>query len=338
MALVSAVAVLGASVSKSAKQRRQRHHRRLHHHRPELWFSTSVTLLPSRGRGVATVSTVYRGQFELRGSLSSVVGVTAADLPQTVHLAVTSGEGAPACAADELLIDTTTASADHLSVGSVAPVTFAQTGASRIRIGGVFKTNPLIGSYVVGAGFFASHFHSPLPIAVLVRPTPAPATLAPRSTATSTYTPTSGSRPERSSSSHSSTHVNEELGLVPFCWTWRSSSTVGIVNTLMLSVFERPRARSAAGGRDEATAGEDDDPCRGGHRRPVWCADRRGHRDRARRRIRGIAWATGDHRDSRSHRQPSRLPDPLRFPRSRSGRLAGPPCRQLDVLAAIAAE
>jgi putative ABC transport system permease protein len=57
-------------------------------------------------------------------------------------------------------------------VGSVVPVTFAQTGPATIRIGGIFKANPLIGSYVVGAGFFLSHFHNPLPIAVLISTQP----------------------------------------------------------------------------------------------------------------------------------------------------------------------
>ena len=38
-----------------------------------------------------------------------------------------------------------------------------------MRIGGIFKANSLIGSYLVGDPFFLSHFDSPLPVAVLLR-------------------------------------------------------------------------------------------------------------------------------------------------------------------------
>ena len=72
-----------------------------------------------------------------------------------------SGAGAPALAAGKLLIDTTTANTKHLSVGSVVPVKFAQTGNSTMRIGGIFKPNALLGSYLVGDGFFLSHFDHP---------------------------------------------------------------------------------------------------------------------------------------------------------------------------------
>ena len=48
------------------------------------------------------------------------------------------------------------------------PVTFARTGTTTIRIGGIFKPNALFGSYLVGGGFFLAHFDNPLPVAVLV--------------------------------------------------------------------------------------------------------------------------------------------------------------------------
>ena len=31
-----------------------------------------------------------------------------------------------------------------------------------MRIGGIYKYNPLVGSFVTGAGFFLSHFNNPL--------------------------------------------------------------------------------------------------------------------------------------------------------------------------------
>ena len=91
-------------------------------------FSKSVAPAVSRLPGVTTATTIYQGQFEFRGSLSTLVAATPANLPRTVTLHVTAGSGAPAMAAGQLLIDTTTASADNLHVGSVVPVKFAQTG------------------------------------------------------------------------------------------------------------------------------------------------------------------------------------------------------------------
>lgn len=38
----------------------------------------------------------------------------------------------------------------------------------RLRIGGIYKDNALIGSYLVGEAFFVSHFHNPQPGAVLL--------------------------------------------------------------------------------------------------------------------------------------------------------------------------
>ena len=104
-----------------------------------------------------------------------------------------------------MLIDTTTANANHLSVGSVVPVTFAQTGASTVRVGGIFKSNPLIGSYVVGAGFFDSHFHSPLPIGVLIRERPGATHVEAAINRYLASTRTSGYSPAPSSSNPSST-------------------------------------------------------------------------------------------------------------------------------------
>jgi hypothetical protein len=72
---------------------------------------------------------VYQGQFEVRGSLSTLTAASPAGLADTVNLHVVSGAGPGAMADGELLVDANTASKDHLHVGSLVPVRFAQTGA-----------------------------------------------------------------------------------------------------------------------------------------------------------------------------------------------------------------
>jgi putative ABC transport system permease protein len=188
------------------------------------------------------VSTAYKGPFELRGEQQSLVGVTTAGLPHTVNLAITAGHGAPALASGQLLIDTTTASAEHLSVGSVVPVTFAQTGTSMIRVGGVFKANPLIGSYVVGAGYFLAHFNNPLPIVVLVSTRPGAGNVGRAINNYLNVYPNVGVKTRAQFEQSQQSSINQELGLVYVLLALAIVvALIGIVNTLMLSVFERTR-------------------------------------------------------------------------------------------------
>ena len=98
-------------------------------------FSKSVApTVVAPARASTTTTTIYQGQFEFEGSLSTLVAATPG-APRRRRSRCTSppGSGAPAMAAGELLVDTDTASADHLHVGSVVPVKFAQTGAATMR-------------------------------------------------------------------------------------------------------------------------------------------------------------------------------------------------------------
>ena len=126
------------------------------------------------------------------------------------------------------------------SVGSVVPVKFAQTGTSTMRVGGIFKPNALLGSYVVGDGFFLAHFDRPLPVAVLLD--------TGGSTAATTGAVKDGlsaypnlkvqTRAEFQQSQQA--QVNQLLGLVYALLALAVLiALIGIVNTLMLSVFER---------------------------------------------------------------------------------------------------
>ena len=77
-------------------------------------------------------------------------------------LRVSSGSGAPALAAGDLLIDTTTANADNLKVGSVVPVKFATIGTTTASDRRDLRTErparPLPGR---GAASSSTHFAQP---------------------------------------------------------------------------------------------------------------------------------------------------------------------------------
>ncbi len=163
LALVSTIAVLGASLSTSAADSVDTAINANYIVSGKGGFSKSVIPAVSNVPGVTTTTTAYQGQFEFRGSLSTLTAVSTAHLSQTINLHVIDGSGGPALAAGQLLIDSTTASADNLHVGSVVPVRFAQTGSATMRIGGIFKPNPLAGSFFVGDRFFHVPLRQPAP-------------------------------------------------------------------------------------------------------------------------------------------------------------------------------
>ncbi|MBF6556370.1 MAG: FtsX-like permease family protein [Acidimicrobiales bacterium] len=245
LALVATIAVFGASLSKSATSSVDNAISADYiitaagNGGGQGGFSNSVAPVAARLPGVTAVSTVYAGQFEFQRSVSSLAAVSADHLAQTVILRMDSGTSAPALAAGELLVDTTVANSKHLSVGSAIPVKFAQTGSSTMRIGGIYKPNALIGSFLVGDSFFLSHFNNPLPIAVLLRTSSGP-TITPTVTSGLSAYPNVKIQTRSQFEQSQQAQVNQLLGLVYALLALAVViSLIGIVNTLMLSVFER---------------------------------------------------------------------------------------------------
>jgi putative ABC transport system permease protein len=201
-------------------------------------FSNSVAERVAAVPGVSTTTTVYSDQFEFRGSLQSLAALSTPNLSDTVIFRMTSGS-TRALTTGGLLIDTTTANNDHLSVGDMVSARFALTGSTSIRIGGIYQPNSLIGSYVVGAAYFLPHFENPLPVAVLLRTNGSSATQNGVTHALDAY-PNVQVQTRAQFESSQSAQVNKLLGLVyALLGLAVIIALIGIVNTLMLSVFER---------------------------------------------------------------------------------------------------
>jgi putative ABC transport system permease protein len=163
------MAVFGASASRSATASADQAVRAdlLVTHTGSAELSDQAASTATSVRGVTAATTVYGGQFEFEGTLSTLRAVSTANLADTVILRMTSGSAA-ALARGELLIDSTTAHDNHLAVGDTAPARFALTGPATLRVGGIYQANVLIGSYLVSDAFFLSHFPAQPPGGVLL--------------------------------------------------------------------------------------------------------------------------------------------------------------------------
>jgi putative ABC transport system permease protein len=245
LALVSTIAVFGASLSKSATgsvdNAVNADYIITSSSQGSGGFSNSVATAAARVPGVTAVSSVYNGEFQFQQSLATLTAVSPVQLPATIILRMNSGSGASALAAGQLLIDSNAATSKHLGVGSVVPVKFAETGSSSMRIGGVFKPNALLGTFLVSDGFFLSHFSSPLPVAVLLRTANGASTSTGAAVATGLNAYSNLKIQTRAEFKKAQENqINQLLGLVYALLALAVIiALIGIVNTLMLSVFER---------------------------------------------------------------------------------------------------
>jgi putative ABC transport system permease protein len=248
LALVSTIAVFGASLSKSVTGTVSDAVSADYiitspaTGGPDTGLSLGATEAVAKVPGVTRVTNVNSGQFEISRSLATLSSLAPSDLSSTVILNMTSGASAKSLAEGMLLIDTNTANTSHLSVGSVVPVTFAETGPTTMRVGGIFKPNALLGSYLTGSAFFHTHFAAAtFPVAVLL----ATSTGATASTSAAVKAALRGypnltvqTRAEFEKTQQAS--IDQLLGLIYALLALAILiALIGIVNTLMLSVFER---------------------------------------------------------------------------------------------------
>ncbi|MEI8051650.1 MAG: FtsX-like permease family protein [Actinomycetes bacterium] len=250
LALVSTMAVFGASLSKSAT-------RSINAAitadyvitaqspgGPPPGFSASAVGAAATVPGVTSASALTYGRFLLGRSPQTLSSLAPRDLSTTVAVDVTDGRGAAALRAGELLVDATKARTENLKVGSTVKAVFAETGSTTMKVGGIFKPNALLGSLVVSSQFFSSHFSPttlPMVLLVSVDGGASPQASKALSRGLGAY-PNLEVKTRAAFEESQKAQVNQLLGLVYALLTLAILiAMIGIVNTLMLSVFERTR-------------------------------------------------------------------------------------------------
>ncbi|EQD33567.1 conserved hypothetical protein, secreted, partial [mine drainage metagenome] len=133
LALVSAVAVLGASLAQAATSSVDNAIRAdLLVTSSSGTFSPAVATKVAHLPGVSSTCTIYGAQVEVQHALVSVDGVCTNHLRANVILRMEAGSSTRALARGEVLLDATTARARRLRVGSEVAVSFPQGPSSTV--------------------------------------------------------------------------------------------------------------------------------------------------------------------------------------------------------------
>jgi putative ABC transport system permease protein len=206
-------------------------------------FSRTVAERLRGAPGVAAVSSFRLGVAKIGGGTTQLTGTDPATVHRTVQLDMVAGSS-DSMSTGALLVDAKTAKAKHWTVGERVPAVFGKTGSTTLTIGGIFKENQLIGSYLVSTATFDQHFTDALDSVVAVTASPNAKVAQVRKTveAAAALSPNINVKDQAQFKADQRKQINQTLSFVLVLLALAVLiAALGIVNTLALSVFERTR-------------------------------------------------------------------------------------------------
>ncbi|HWE55416.1 MAG TPA: ABC transporter permease [Acidimicrobiales bacterium] len=191
--------------------------------------------------GVTAVSGVSDEVFHLDHASEHVTGLDPVGGPQVLHLDMTAGS-VSALGQNQILVESDTAKSNHYQIGQTLNLGFAATGVVPVRIGGFYKTNTYLDTYVLSGQFLDAHVNQPSDFAVGLRTTDmSAATTAALKAAVASY----GDIKVDTAAQFESDQKNQLKTILTVVYALLALSIIialiGVVNTLALSVMERTR-------------------------------------------------------------------------------------------------
>ncbi|MBC3842773.1 FtsX-like permease family protein [Streptacidiphilus sp. 4-A2] len=242
--LISALTVIGASMTHAIDQQVTQNMTADYAISGLVTPTVSPSLLPqiAHAPGVAASSPLDMQYLRVDGASVDVTGIDASTGSQLAAPQMINGS-VSALSQGELLVDSSKATSDHLSVGSTLTVTYPDGSSGSLTVGGIYQNSGLLGSTMLGESALAPHTQQPNYGVVLVKGTDGATPALQQALKDAT-----GDNPllqvqnraqlQQSFSSVISLLLNVMYALLGMAVL---IAVLGVVNTLAMSVFERKR-------------------------------------------------------------------------------------------------
>ncbi|MEZ0071064.1 ABC transporter permease [Planotetraspora sp. GP83] len=209
---------------------------------PPQSFDPSVAAGLAAVPGVESATPMKYTQIKLKDETTLVTVADPARLAKPFKIELESG--ALAAGTDEILVDAKTAKANSWKAGTAVPGQYADGATASIRVAGIYKDNPMAGSYLLGEGTYAAHYPSAQVSSVLIvkRPSADAATVKKALDGFLTAYPNLTLQDQSDMKEQARGSVNQLLTMITALLVLSIVIAIlGIINTLALSVVERTR-------------------------------------------------------------------------------------------------
>jgi putative ABC transport system permease protein len=205
-------------------------------------FTTDVAKSLAARPELAAVSAGRQATWHSGTSTKDLVAVDPRTGPDVINFAMTSGSVATLAQGDVLVADST-AQSRHLKVGDSLPMGFDSTGVQHLTIGGTFKPNEFVGSYVISLATYDQNYpKGSLDQLVFVKDRAAPMVALSAIKQVIAAYPGLQVQDQTAFKASEKNSISTLLNLVYVLLAFSILiALIGIVNTLALSVIERTR-------------------------------------------------------------------------------------------------